>query len=278
MENTEGRDQEIAWLFNDAITKLENIQNNSKQQKKQVIKDLAKSLEEKIPTDTICIEITNQLRGQASDSFVRQCLDEKYKQSHRAKNAKKQNKNQTPHELNKEFGKLASVTTLNQEDQNDNMIMVEAYGQSRLQENEDKCDNTNKQSLERRENFVQDDISRISTNPSTLTEPKPILEKRADLEGCPDCLEYRLKVIELSDALEKSTQFVIADKTASLVKSMENSDIIQFECRMKFDKMQKFLAQLFPKIHSYRDVWFWGRLSKNTSRVISFDFGRTNQL
>jgi hypothetical protein len=88
----EFQDEEILWLFDDARTKLEKIEGNSKQQKKQVIKDLAKSLEDKIRTDTICIEITNQLRGQISESFVRQSLDDKYKQSHRVENAKKQNK------------------------------------------------------------------------------------------------------------------------------------------------------------------------------------------
>ena len=83
MENSENHDKAISQLFEDAKSKLDKIESNSKQQKNQVIKDLAKNLEEKIQTDIICIEITNQLRGQVSDSFIRQCLDEKYKQKSR---------------------------------------------------------------------------------------------------------------------------------------------------------------------------------------------------
>jgi hypothetical protein len=36
---------------------------------------LAKSLEGKIPTDTICIEITNRLHGKVSKSFIHDCLE-----------------------------------------------------------------------------------------------------------------------------------------------------------------------------------------------------------
>jgi len=50
---------------------------------------LAKDLEGKVPTDTISIEIVNQLRGRVSERFVHICLDNKYKQKYRAENAKK---------------------------------------------------------------------------------------------------------------------------------------------------------------------------------------------
>jgi hypothetical protein len=51
---------------------------------------LAKDLEGKIPTDTISVEIVNQLRGRVSQQFIHNCLEMKYKQKHRIENAKKQ--------------------------------------------------------------------------------------------------------------------------------------------------------------------------------------------
>jgi hypothetical protein len=63
----------------------------------------------KIRTDTICVEIVNQLRGQVSDRFIRECLDEKYKQKVRVENARKQQSKK-----DKETDKLAAVTPLNQ--------------------------------------------------------------------------------------------------------------------------------------------------------------------
>ena len=92
--NDETNEAEISSLFNDARDKLDGINKEAKKEKKQVIIQLAKDLDGKIPTDTISIEIVNQLRGKVSERFIRKCLDEKYKQNHRAENARKQRKRQ----------------------------------------------------------------------------------------------------------------------------------------------------------------------------------------
>jgi hypothetical protein len=97
------------------------------------------------------------------------------------------------------------------------------------------------------------------------------------LKECSGCQELNAKVIELSDALKKATQFVIADKTVYPVQSHESSEIVQFEYSMEFDKMQKYLAPLFPKIGPHGDVWLKGQIDKKTDKVISLDFGRLNQ-
>jgi NCAIR mutase (PurE)-related protein len=114
-------DTDTSFLFVDAIEKLDKIDvqaKDSKKQigvkanesKKQIVRELAKSLEGEIPTDTICIELTNRLRGRVSDRFIRQCLDEKYKQKGRVKNAKKQKNHE---KKDKAIDKLAAVTPLN---------------------------------------------------------------------------------------------------------------------------------------------------------------------
>ena len=46
---------------------------------------------------------------------------------------------------------------------------------------------------------------------------------------------------------------------------------------MEFDKMQKYLALLYPKIGPHGDVWLKGQIDKKTDKVISLDFGRINQ-
>jgi hypothetical protein len=107
-------DAEISLLFEGAREELRKEDARSKDEKKQIITDLAKSLEEKkITTDTISVEIVNQLRGQVSERFIRECLPEKYKQKVRVDNAKKQQKGRQK-ERN-----LAAVTPLNQVIQED---------------------------------------------------------------------------------------------------------------------------------------------------------------
>ena len=90
---------------------------------------MAKNLEGKIRTDTICVEIVNQLRGQVSERFIRECLDEKYKEKVRVENARKQRPKK-----DKETDKLAAVTPLNQQE----VVAVDANGRTSIQEDEEK--------------------------------------------------------------------------------------------------------------------------------------------
>ena len=60
--------------------------------KRLIITELARNLEQEYPKNTICIEIVNQLRGLVSESFIRKCLYQKYKDTRRSQNAKQQNK------------------------------------------------------------------------------------------------------------------------------------------------------------------------------------------
>ena len=87
-------DAEISLLFYDAIIKLGKIDIRAKKEKKQITIRLAKDLDGKIRTDSISIEIVNQLRGKVYERFVHNCLEEKYKQKRQVENARKQNKKQ----------------------------------------------------------------------------------------------------------------------------------------------------------------------------------------
>ena len=79
-------------LFDDARIKADKTDEQAKKEKKNIVKDLARDLEGKIPLETICIEIVNQLRGRVSERFIRESLEDRYKQEYRAENAKKQKK------------------------------------------------------------------------------------------------------------------------------------------------------------------------------------------
>jgi hypothetical protein len=281
MEIAEDQDKEISCLFDEARSHLDNIENNSKQQKKQVVKDLAKRLEGKIPIDSICIEITNQLRGRISESFVRQCLDDKYKQRHRSDNAKKRYKEPNPIELEQVNDTLlAAVTTLKEENEGDTIITIESNGQAFIQRKGN--DNPAEEPfLNLKDPSTTDETkTRLSSKMSCYDEPKQQLKLKpfdSGIKECSGCQQLHAKVIELSDALKKATQFVIAGKTVYPDQSHETSDIVQFEYSMEFDKMQKYLAPLYPKIGPHGDVWLKGKIDKKTDKIISLDFGRINQ-
>jgi hypothetical protein len=83
-------EEEISLCFQVAIKRLEKVDADAKKEKTQIVQDLAKSLEGKIPTDRIANEIVHQLRGKVSERLIHDCLDEKYKQKHRVENARKQ--------------------------------------------------------------------------------------------------------------------------------------------------------------------------------------------
>jgi len=277
MENAEDHGIEISWLFENARVKLEKIKANIDQQKKQVVRDLAKSLEGKIATDTICIEITNQLRGKVSDSFVRQCLDDKYKQSHRAENAKKQNKKQPIVEDKDDIEELATLTSLNQEPKKDRIILVESTGQALIHGDGECNADYERPHLEIQDIPREEDGVPPSQKLLSPKEHEPKLERKndnRDIKECPGCQELYAKVIELTDALKKATQFVTVDKTTYLHEPCETVDVLQFEYRMVFDKLQRYLAALFPKIGSHGDVWLNGQIDKMTGKVISSDVGR----
>ncbi|MFZ0513956.1 MAG: hypothetical protein WAM14_20280 [Candidatus Nitrosopolaris sp.] len=63
---------------------------DAKKEKTQIVQDLAKAIEGKIPTDRIAIEIVHQLWGKISERLIHDCLDEKYKEKHRVEDRKHQ--------------------------------------------------------------------------------------------------------------------------------------------------------------------------------------------
>jgi hypothetical protein len=277
----ENHDEEISSLFQDAIVKLEEIKEHTNQQKKQIVVELAKDLEGKIPTDTICMEIVTQLRGQVSGGFVRECLDEKYKQKHRVKNARKQKK-QDYFEEKEAIYNLAEVTTLNSEPDNGKIILVGAHGQEVVQrerENNDKpssgMDN-------------DDDSTEDKTEPSSPNLPYQKEQEQqsgpkdesVDLKECPGCRELYHENIELKEVIEKLNQFTPADKmknandTSNDVKTVNK--ILVFEFCKPYGEVSEYLGS-FSQFDGSADVWFSGKIDTGTGMVVSSGYGRIMQ-
>ncbi|MFZ0510892.1 MAG: hypothetical protein WAM14_04730 [Candidatus Nitrosopolaris sp.] len=85
-------DEEISMCIKAAIEKIDRVEEDAEKKKTEIVQDLAKDLEGKIATDSISNEIVHQLRCKISETLIRRCLDEKYKEKHRVANARKQKK------------------------------------------------------------------------------------------------------------------------------------------------------------------------------------------
>ncbi len=276
----ENHDVIISMLFQDAIYKLGKIDVSVKQQKKQIVVELAKNLEEKIPTDTICMEIVNQLRGQVSERFVRECLDEKYKQKLRVDNARKQKKQYCLKDKD-EFEKLAAVTPLNQESVNDKIILVGAHGGQELVQSEgEKYD---KPFSDVDADSTEDNTISLSPKLSHQKEHEQQLGPKnepVDLKECPSCIELSYKNNELREAIGKLNQFTSADKMKNANDANNDvkttNKILDFEFCKPYGELSEYLGS-FPQISSSADVWFNGTIDTSTRKVVSSGYGRIRQ-
>lgn len=86
--------QKIIQLFEKAkedVEHLAEIEHKARRDKKSVIRKLAEDLEKQgMAPHTICQEIVQELRSVVYATFVRRCLDDKYKDPKQSSNAKQQ--------------------------------------------------------------------------------------------------------------------------------------------------------------------------------------------
>jgi hypothetical protein len=107
--NSTDSQQEISACFKAAKEKIEKVDADAEKKKTQIVQDLAKSLEGKIPTERICNEIVHQMQGNPSPTLIRASLDEKYNEKSRVQNALKRKKK--PHVIKD----LATAVLLDEE-------------------------------------------------------------------------------------------------------------------------------------------------------------------
>jgi hypothetical protein len=275
LEKFKKKDIEISSLFEDAREKLDKIGVQATESKKQIVIDLAKTLEEKIPIDTIAMKIVKQLRKRVSRRFIHQCLDEKYKQKGRVKNAKTQ-KNHS--KKNKVIGKLAAVTPPNpavedgEREEKKEDIIIDTNGRISIKEKD--------------KSLTTIDLSAITDKtivPVPYQQEHSLKEKtNPGLEECSSCNDLRDENRELKEALEKSSQFATADKILPVSATAtydidKGNDILPFEFSTHYKELQNHMVLQFRNSGNRGKVWFNGKINIKTREVISTNIGRIEE-
>ncbi len=265
---------EISLLVEDAIGKLEKVDAQAEGQKKQIVVDLAKSLEGKIPTDTIFMEIVDKLHGRVSPRFIRECLEEKYKQKARVDNARKQNRQPQC----KIDNKLAALPPLNAVVGTEGITILDADNLMPLSGN--NADNKSSATVI---DASAADITIAELPYEQQEEQEQQIVKQInpkDKEECQNCKDLYTKNLELEEALAKSNQMITADKMVSTSTDdhdkENNNEILNFEFFMPYGELQKHMASLYQKASSV-EVWFCGKIHKNTRKVLSPKLGKLSQ-
>jgi hypothetical protein len=277
LEKFKEKDAETSLLFEDAIEKLDKIDVHANDSKKQIVRELAKNLEGKIPTDTISMEITDQLRGRVSPSFIRECLDEKYKVKFRAENAKKQKP------IPQRGLVLAPVVALKQQKE-----LEEVTEQETIEKVDTIVDTGDKISIEEKkkdEPSTTIDFS-VMTNKTIIPvsyqqqqEHQLKAKTYLGLEEYSSCKEPVEENRELKQALEESSHLITADKIGSATTSVYDKDtdtannILPFEFFVSYRELQNHVSSFQYKSNSGK-VWFSGKINKNTGEVMSSNVGR----
>ena len=202
----------MALLFENARVELDAIDELVHEDKKKVVKDLAKHLEGMIRTDSICIEIVNQLRGRVSERFIRESLEDKYKHPQRMQNARKQKKKRLQEREHNES--LAALAPLNQKEGQEEeeeeetqskeiVITQDVHGRSIEEDKQGKSYNYN--------NSVEDDNS-IADNKAISNQQGLKAQSYNGLNACPSCKELSVENSVLKEALSRNATLFPANQ------------------------------------------------------------------
>jgi len=198
-----GLEEKMALLFENARTELDAIDELAREDKKKVVNNLANSLEGMIRTDTICIEIVNQLRGRVSERFIRECLEDKYKQPQKMLNARKQKKKRLQEQEHNES--LAALAPLNQEQEgttNKEAVITQSIDGSSIQQ----------KGAQKNPELSPINVADIKAADWPLGSKD--LSKR-DLKWCSRCKEQDSEICELREALRRQTTLITANEISS---------------------------------------------------------------
>jgi hypothetical protein len=263
-------ESEVSLLFNDARTKLDNIDGQTKKEKKQVIIRLAKELEGKIFTDTISIEIVNQLRGRVSERFIHKCLDEKYKQKWQVENARKQKKGQQQEGTEN----VAALMPPNQEHEKEE-IMIDNDGREETTVLTPSSENCTR----------EEDEDTVPTCTQTIV--------KTDNRECDRCKILGQKLDELEEKVQhyeniiEETPIKTADQIIITATSNRETDqhannstissgnelVVDCECSISWPTMQRYVQHIY-KSGKPLGVWINFQFNKQTGTVVAAYVGR----
>jgi hypothetical protein len=197
-QNAIEREAEISQLFKNAIIKIDQVDKQADRKKKEIVKDLARDLEGKIRLDTICMEIVHQLDGRVSERFIRQSLDEKYKDTPKAENAKKQKILGKTEESSEN---LAALTPLKQQQEEypkrtEQIISVQSSQAGAIERIEE----------------AQSALAFTTKQEANIDNKVAGQNRSDDGKECPSCKEKDFANHELAEALSMQTTLVSAEE------------------------------------------------------------------
>jgi hypothetical protein len=270
-------EEEISSCFKAAIEKLDRVEADAEKEKTQIVKDLAKDLEGKIPTDRICNEIVHQLHGKKiSPRTIRKCLDKKYKEKHRVENAQKQKSHENtkdlaapvPLEQEKPKQQIAATQDCNviiNEPRSDTEAVSERIGTDDNGEAEPYTTNQIKS-----DESTQCPETDNFDGTSLLAQNKKGKRIESDLEKCPNCSVLRLQNQELEEALREATTMSTADTLHST--SNEASEILKLEYSLPYQYVQPYMAAEYKEGRS--NVWFSVEIDVNPDCSLIVPYNR----
>jgi hypothetical protein len=212
--------------------------------------------------------IVDQLHGRVSPRFIRECLEEKYKQKVRVDNAKKQ---QQDH--HKEPASLAALPPLTTVVDTDKITILDMDEPMPIAENDD-VDESYTTTIDASAADIT--IAESPYQPQEQQIKKQINNNPNDIEECPNCKDLHSRNLELEEALGKSSQMITADKMGSISTEDNYNEILNFEFFIPYGELQKNVASMLYKTSSL-EVWFCGKINKNSGKVISSSFGKLSQ-
>jgi hypothetical protein len=249
-------EEEISSCFKAAIEKLDRVEADAEKKKTQIVKDLAKDLEGKIATDSICNEIVHRLHGKKiSPRTIRKCLDKKYKEKHRVENALKQK----GHENTKD---LAALVPLEQEKPKQQIAATQG-GKSIIINNTETCSTNSDYVGHPYDPLAQNQIGiddsnktqTIQTNQGKLDEPKANIETSTIDNYSPSATVEKIT----SDGSDKQvcSHQITREKYRVVRDAMDKSE---GSILVKFDRLICLLIQpLFVKYLEQRNIFVVGK-------------------
>jgi hypothetical protein len=250
-QTSKSSEQEISMLFQAAVIKLDGIDTHAKKQKTQIVQDLARDLEEKIPLDTIAIEIIHQLRGHVSERLIHDCLDEKYKRKHLVDNAKKQK-----HRKRMTNEDLAAPVPLEQQVEKGE-IMVDAAGNEVAPI---AAHHTNYNSLDYSE------LQRIDEEQGQghkKCNNCDLLQRK--------CEQLQLKIEDYEDVVRIHTSITTAEEITYSI----TDGYLHFEFSVPFEPLRLHMISASNSNRPVDRVWFTGKLNHETGNVVDVRIGKT---
>ena len=248
MDNTvlteKSNEEEIISCFKAAIETLDRVDANAEKEKTQIVKDLAKDLEGKIPTDSICNEIVHQLHDKGvSPRTIRNCLDAKYKEKHRAENARKQKRKESTEDL-------AASVPLEQEKPKQQIAVT------------------------------QDGNSVIMNDTSTNTEASPISSDGANEPHRQNAIGTNANNEERTTDTDTKEEPVVThslnDEITSTIKQTEDltdtkKGVLVSHISMPFENLRRDMSAVFQSTKGIGNVFFKVCIDLGT-RVVEIDF------